>query len=65
MPSKQRVSPSETANCRSMIWDLMDADEGLNGWEIEFLEEMLRWSKGDDFTAGQAKKITEIYRRCI
>ena len=52
----------ENKDHRNMVKEMLDRDDiGLNNWEIEFLDNMFKWSK--PYTETQANKIEQIYNK--
>ncbi len=44
---------------RNMIGELLDLEEGLNGWELQFIEDMDK--RRQNYSPGQASKIEQIW----
>jgi hypothetical protein len=53
--------PEEQEELVEMLDELLDCDEGLSEWEINFLDSLSRWS--GFFTEKQREKLTTIYQR--
>ena len=46
-----------------LLDDLLELEEGLNDWEVEFVEKMSHWE--GRFTVNQAQKIEQIWDKLI
>ena len=46
---------------RDLVSDLCELDEGLSGWEIEFIDSLSEWD--GDFTDGQAEKLERVWKK--
>lgn len=55
------VDSDRHSNCRDMLEELLDLEDGLSGWEVEFIENLFHWD--GTFTPRQALKIESIYER--
>jgi hypothetical protein len=66
MPNKF-VDKDDMPNYRDMLQELLDLDEGLTDWELNFCERLFRlplpwplyWH--DEFTVKQAARLEQIY----
>lgn len=54
------VRPSQ-AELRDMLTDLLDIEEGLDGWELGFIENLSRWE--GDFTDAQAAALERTWNK--
>lgn len=52
------VDSSKMPELRKMLKELLDLDEGLSEWEIEFLDKLNNWS--GNFTVPQAERLEKI-----
>lgn len=49
-------------NWQDLLDDLLELDEGLSDWEVQFIEDLnRRRNAGYSLTAGQKKKLAEIW----
>lgn len=48
---------------RRMVEELCDLDEGLSGWEIDFIDDMA--DREGEYTEGQLNKIEQIWNKRI
>jgi hypothetical protein len=51
----------EQKDYRNMVRELLELDEGLSRWEIEFTEYMDKWS--DNYTDNQMRKIEQLWNK--
>ena len=51
----------EQMYARNCLQELLDLDEGLTRWEVDFIESLSNWS--NDFTPKQIETIYKIYER--
>jgi len=51
----------EQRDAEERLQELLDVDEGLTQWEVDFIESMSRWE--GDFTPKQIATIDKIYER--
>lgn len=49
----------EQKEYRTMLKNLLELDEGLSAWEIDFIENMNHWQ--GDFRENQANKIEALW----
>ena len=54
---------SEQIEARKMLKDLLDVDEGLTQWEVNFIENMSHWE--GDFRPKQIANIEKIWNRVM
>ena len=48
---------------RAMVADLLEAEEGLTDWEVEFVEKMSEWR--GDYRGRQPETIERIWDRVL
>jgi hypothetical protein len=46
----------------NMVQELLQAEAGLSGWEMDFIEDM---DGRTTFSVKQAAKIEEVWQRCL
>ena len=44
----------------NMLDELLDLEEGLSDWEIDFIEKLSNWD--GNFTTGQSKMLKSLYK---
>ena len=44
----------------NMLDELLDLEEGLSDWEIDFIEKLSNWD--GNFTTGQSKMLESLYK---
>lgn len=57
------VLPDETGCVRGMIKELLDLEDGLSDWEIDFLESVDNWT--GNFTQKQSETIVKMWGRLL
>ena len=55
------ATPEDMKELRGMLSELLNLDEGLTEWEIEFCENLHNWN--GEFTERQAETLENIYRK--
>ncbi len=55
------VKVTEMPQYKDLLDELLDVEEGLKKWEIEFLETLCDWE--GCFTKPQARTLNKIYER--
>ena len=59
----ERPDPGELGAWQEMVDDLLGLDQGLSGWEIDFIESIAgRLEEREGLTPAQADKLREIWR---
>ncbi len=57
------VDESKMPELRSILKDLLNLEEGLTAWEIEFLDKLNNWT--GNFTVPQADTLEKISERLL
>ena len=55
------VSDEEMTKLNEELQDLLDSDEGLNDWSVNFIDVLCNWE--GNFTQPQAKTLRKIWNR--
>jgi len=60
-PTNDFPSPEKQKDLRNMLRELLDLDEGLSKWEMDFIDSLNNWE--GNFTFKQADKLEEVRGR--
>jgi len=55
------VKATEMPQYRDLLQELLDLEDGLRDWEVEFIDSLSNWKS--TFTKKQAETLEKIYER--